>query len=443
MTAAVALRAILELLPRRARAGHRALAAAPGPPPAARHVRHRPLHRGVPVQGRRAPLHRLHQGRQVHPFRRRRPAEVPHGRHLRPGLRALLRDGLPAAPRSTRPSASRSSSASSPTSKSTSPTTGSRRSSSTDKKPDGAQGRGHRFSGPAGISAAYHLLAQGLPGRGLRGDDRARRHGRRRHPRVPPAQGGGPAQGGLDHREPRRRASTTTSASASTSRSTSCATRGFQADLPRRRRASRARASGIPGEERSVAGYVTGVKFLLFINHYHLDLGLPMELGERMVVVGGGNVAMDCVRSRPCAWASRTSTWSIAAPAIQHARRPRGDRGRRGRGRPLPLPHPPDAPRDRGRPRSGPSSWSKMEQGEPDASGRRSVRPMEGSHYPARNRLRDPGHRPGGRARASLHAGRRRRTQPLGAHQGRRDHARDRPARRLSPAAMPSPDPPP
>ena len=39
------------------------------------------------------------------------------------------------------------------------------------------------------------------------------------------------------------------------------------------------------------------MKFLLFINHYHINIGLPMELGERMVVVGGGNVAMDCVRS--------------------------------------------------------------------------------------------------------------------------------------------------
>ncbi|MCP4216471.1 MAG: FAD-dependent oxidoreductase [bacterium] len=53
----------------------------------------------------------------------------------------------------------------------------------------------------------------------------------------------------------------------------------------------------VPGEEHSLKGYITGVKFLLFINHYHINIGIPMDLGEKMVVVGGGNVAMDCARS--------------------------------------------------------------------------------------------------------------------------------------------------
>ncbi len=53
----------------------------------------------------------------------------------------------------------------------------------------------------------------------------------------------------------------------------------------------------VPGEDRSVGGYITGVKFLLYINHYYIDMDLPIDLGEKMVVVGGGNVAMDCVRS--------------------------------------------------------------------------------------------------------------------------------------------------
>jgi formate dehydrogenase beta subunit len=53
----------------------------------------------------------------------------------------------------------------------------------------------------------------------------------------------------------------------------------------------------IPGEGRSLKGYNTGVRFLLFINHYHINIGIPMDLGEKMVVVGGGNVAMDCARS--------------------------------------------------------------------------------------------------------------------------------------------------
>ncbi len=53
----------------------------------------------------------------------------------------------------------------------------------------------------------------------------------------------------------------------------------------------------VPGEEDAVQGYISGVKFLLFINHYYINLGLDMDLGKKMVVVGGGNVAMDCVRS--------------------------------------------------------------------------------------------------------------------------------------------------
>ncbi|MCP4156484.1 MAG: FAD-dependent oxidoreductase [bacterium] len=61
--------------------------------------------------------------------------------------------------------------------------------------------------------------------------------------------------------------------------------------------AHKGKMMNIPGEEDSLKGYTTGVKFLLFINHYHINIGIPMDLGEKMVVVGGGNVAMDCARS--------------------------------------------------------------------------------------------------------------------------------------------------
>ncbi len=54
---------------------------------------------------------------------------------------------------------------------------------------------------------------------------------------------------------------------------------------------------GVPGEDPSIQGYISGVKFLLFINHYHINMDVSMDLGEKMVVVGGGNVAMDCARS--------------------------------------------------------------------------------------------------------------------------------------------------
>lgn len=61
--------------------------------------------------------------------------------------------------------------------------------------------------------------------------------------------------------------------------------------------AHKAKSLNIPGEERSLKGYISGVRFLLFINHYHINIGIPMDLGEKMVVIGGGNVAMDCARS--------------------------------------------------------------------------------------------------------------------------------------------------
>jgi formate dehydrogenase beta subunit len=61
--------------------------------------------------------------------------------------------------------------------------------------------------------------------------------------------------------------------------------------------AHRGKSMNVPGEEGTVQGYISGVKFLLYINHYYINVGLEMDLGNRMVVVGGGNVAMDCARS--------------------------------------------------------------------------------------------------------------------------------------------------
>lgn len=53
---------------------------------------------------------------------------------------------------------------------------------------------------------------------------------------------------------------------------------------------------GASGEDPSLEGYASGIDFLLQV-HKHVDGTRPMRLSGDVVVVGGGNVAMDCVRS--------------------------------------------------------------------------------------------------------------------------------------------------
>lgn len=56
--------------------------------------------------------------------------------------------------------------------------------------------------------------------------------------------------------------------------------------------AQNGRAMGVPGESEQLAGYLPGVEFLRRINQHE-----PVKAGQRAVVVGGGNVAIDCARS--------------------------------------------------------------------------------------------------------------------------------------------------
>jgi formate dehydrogenase beta subunit len=51
---------------------------------------------------------------------------------------------------------------------------------------------------------------------------------------------------------------------------------------------------GIPGEDKSARGYFQGADYLRDI-----ALGNPVFVGESAVVVGGGNVAIDCARISP------------------------------------------------------------------------------------------------------------------------------------------------
>lgn len=51
-------------------------------------------------------------------------------------------------------------------------------------------------------------------------------------------------------------------------------------------------AMGVDGEDAGYKGFMPGVHYLRQMN-----LGQPVELGEKVAVIGGGNVAMDCARS--------------------------------------------------------------------------------------------------------------------------------------------------
>jgi formate dehydrogenase beta subunit len=60
--------------------------------------------------------------------------------------------------------------------------------------------------------------------------------------------------------------------------------------------ANKAPQLGVRNEELVPQGYVSGIDFLFNV-YKHVEGGEPFELTGDVVVVGGGNVAMDCVRS--------------------------------------------------------------------------------------------------------------------------------------------------
>ena len=53
----------------------------------------------------------------------------------------------------------------------------------------------------------------------------------------------------------------------------------------------------IPGEDKNLEGYYSGVDFLLHVNQSCRLVCEPISIGKTVAVVGGGNVAMDCARS--------------------------------------------------------------------------------------------------------------------------------------------------
>ena len=185
--------------PRTDRNGDRRPQADQGP---ARHGLHdRALHRGVPVQGQRAALHRLHPRRQAGELARRPAAEIPDGRDLRPRLRALLRTRLPA---QVRRRGGRHQDAEALCRR---PAEGTER-SQVHPRHDHQAARGRHEGGGRRRRSGRHLrrlssAAARLPRRRVREDRTGRRHGADRHPQLSPAQGHAGARN-RHHRRPGR-----------------------------------------------------------------------------------------------------------------------------------------------------------------------------------------------------------------------------------------------
>jgi formate dehydrogenase beta subunit len=68
--------------------------------------------------------------------------------------------------------------------------------------------------------------------------------------------------------------------------------------------ASRGTLLGVADEDPSLGGYYSGIDFLKDV-HDQVEDGVPFSLSGEVVVVGAGNVAMDCVRSAVRLGASR------------------------------------------------------------------------------------------------------------------------------------------
>ena len=133
---------------------------------------------------------------------------------------------------------------------------------------------------------------------------------------------------------------------------------------------------GVAGEDQARDGYYSGIDFLLKV-HDHVDGTAPLAVKGEVFVVGGGNVAMDCVRSAIRLGADkvhviyRRTLEDMPADADEiKAAREEGVEFHT-------LCNPTRILTENGRVTG--IEIARMEQSEPDESGRRKVRPIPGS----------------------------------------------------------------
>jgi formate dehydrogenase beta subunit len=131
---------------------------------------------------------------------------------------------------------------------------------------------------------------------------------------------------------------------------------------------------GVEGEDAGYAGFMPGVYYLRKMN-----LGQSVEIGEKVAVIGGGNVAMDCARSALRLGAKEVNLIyrrsRAEMPANKHEIRDAEEEGVKFHL----LTNPSRIIAENGKVTA--LECLKMELGEPDASGRRRPIPVKGSEF--------------------------------------------------------------
>jgi formate dehydrogenase beta subunit len=131
---------------------------------------------------------------------------------------------------------------------------------------------------------------------------------------------------------------------------------------------------GVEGEDAGYDGFMPGVYYLRKMN-----LGQPVELGEKVAVIGGGNVAMDCARSALRLGAKEVNLIYRRSRAEMPANKSEiRDAEEEGVKFHL-LTNPAKLIAKNGKVKA--LECLKMELGEPDASGRRRPIPVKGSEF--------------------------------------------------------------
>ncbi len=131
---------------------------------------------------------------------------------------------------------------------------------------------------------------------------------------------------------------------------------------------------GCKGEDEGYKGFMPGVEYLRKIN-----LGEKVDLGEKIAVIGGGNVAMDCARSAVRLGVKEVNLIYRRSRAEMPANKAEVDAAEE-EGIKFHLLANPTEIMEEGSCVSG-LQCIKMKLGEPDESGRRRPVPIEGSEY--------------------------------------------------------------